>query len=77
MAKEFVYNKVKELGTLGNDTIEIGHFTVDGKENADKVYRVTHFTRKGNVEDSRATAICSISEAKELAEVLKGVIDNG
>ena len=73
MAKEFVYSKVKELGTLGNDTVEIGHFTVDGKVNADKVYRVSHFTRKGNVEDSRATAICSISEAKELAEILKGV----
>lgn len=73
MAKDFIYNKVKELGTLGNDTIEIGHFTMNGEVKNDKVYRVTHFTRKGNVEDSRATAICNTSEAKELSKILKGV----
>lgn len=70
MAKEFIYAKSKELGKLGDATVEIGHYTVDGKETPDKVYLVNHFTRKNGSEDSKATAICKISEAKQLGELL-------
>ena len=70
MAKEFIYSKVKELGTIENCTVEIGHYTVDGKEMPDKIYLVNHFTRKNGSEDSKATAICKIEEAKQLGEIL-------
>ena len=36
----------------------------------DKVYMVNHFTRKNGTEDSKATAICSIGEAKEIGKLL-------
>lgn len=70
MAKQFVYTKSKELGKLGDTTVEIGRYTVDGKEMPDKVYLVNHFTRKNGSEDSKATAICKLEEAKQLGEIL-------
>lgn len=70
MAKQFVYIKSKELGKLGDATVEVGHYTVDGKEMPDKIYLVNHFTRKNGSEDSKATAICKISEAKQLGKLL-------
>lgn len=71
MAKQFVYKKTKGLGKLDDKTtVEVGHYTVDGKEMPDKVYLVNHFTRKNGSEDSKATAICKISEAKQLSEIL-------
>lgn len=70
MAKQFVYTKSKELGKLGDTTVEIGRYTVDGKEMPDKVYLVNHFTRKNGSEDSKATAICKLEEAKQLGELL-------
>ena len=70
MAKEFVYNKKKEIGKLGESSVEIGHYTVDGKDMADKVYIVSHFTRKNGEEDSKATAICSVEEAPSLGKML-------
>lgn len=70
MAKEFIYSKVKELGTIENCTVEIGHYTVEGKEMPDKVYLVNHFTRKNGSEDSKATAICRVGEAKQLGKLL-------
>lgn len=70
MAKQFVYTKSKELGKLGDATVEIGHYTVDGKSMPDKIYLVNHFTRKNGSKDSKATAICKISEAKQLGEIL-------
>ena len=71
MAKEFIYKKTKELGKLGDKTtVEIGHYTVDGKEMPDKVYLVNHFTRKNGSKDSKATAICMVGEAKQLGELL-------
>lgn len=70
MAKEFIYNTTKELGKLGDATVEIGHYTVDGKEMPDKVYLVNHFKRKNGSEDSKATAICKLEEAKRLGEIL-------
>lgn len=73
MAKEFIYTKVKELGVLGDSTVEIGYYTVDGKKMIDKVYMVSHFTRKNGVEDSKATAICNLSNAKDLAKILTEV----
>lgn len=73
MAKEFKYSKTKELGKVNGVTIEIGHYTVDGKEMPDKVYMVTHFTRKNGTEDSKATAICKVSEAKEIGKLLMEV----
>ena len=39
----------------------------------DKVYMVNHFTRKNGNEDSKATAICAIGEAKELGKLLMEV----
>ena len=73
MAKEFIYTKVKELGTLGDSTVEVGYYTVDGKKMVDKVYMVSHFTRKLGVEDSKTTVICNLSNAKDLAKILMEV----
>lgn len=73
MAKEFIYNKTREIGTLGKNTVEIGHYTVNGKEMADKVYMVTKFSRKDGTESAKATAICSVAEANELGKLLMQV----
>ena len=73
MAKEFVYNKVCEIGKLGDQSVEIGHYTVDGKQMADKVYLVSHFTRKNGNEESKATAICTVDQAKVLGKILQSV----
>lgn len=70
MAKQFVYTKSKELGKLGESTVEVGHYTVDGKKMPDKIYLVNHFTRKNGSKDSKATAICKLEEAKQLGELL-------
>lgn len=70
MAKEFIYTKVHDLGKIGDKTVEIGHYIVDGKVMPDKVYMVNHFTRKNGTEDSKATAICAIGEAKEIGKLL-------
>ena len=70
MAKEFIYTKVQDLGKIGDKTVEIGHYIVDGKVMPDKVYMVNHFTRKNGSEDSKATAICAIGEAKEIGKML-------
>lgn len=50
MAKEFIYSKTREIGTISKNTVEIGHYTVDGKEMTDKVYMVTKFARKDGTE---------------------------
>ena len=71
MSKEFVYSKVKEIGRLGDQSVEIGHYTVDGKQMADKVYIVTSFTKKDGLIHSKATAICTVDEAKELGKILE------
>ena len=72
MAKQFVYKKTNGLGKLDDKTtVEVGHYTVDGKEMPDKVYLVNHFTRKNGSEDSKATAICKLEEAKALGELLR------
>ena len=73
MAKEFVYEKVQDLGKIGDKTVEIGHYIVDGKVMPDKVYMVNYFTRKNGSEDSKATAICAIGEAKEIGKLLMEV----
>ena len=71
MTKEFIYNKTKEIGKLEeNVTVEIGHYKVEGKNMPDKVYLVSHFTRKNGIEDSKATAICKVENAKQLGELL-------
>lgn len=71
MAKEFIYKKTNELGKLSDTTtVEVGHYTVDGKETPDKIYLVNHFTRKNGSEDSKATAICKLEEAKQLSKLL-------
>lgn len=73
MAKEFIYTKVQDLGKIGDKTVEIGHYIVDGKVMPDKIYMVNHFTRKNGSEDSKATAICTIGEAKEIGKLLMEV----
>ena len=74
MAKEFIYAKTREIGKLSeNATVEIGHYKVDGKDMPDKVYLVNHFTRKNGSEDSKATAICKVENAKQLGELLVGI----
>lgn len=74
MAKEFIYTKVKEIGKLGETTtVEIGHYKVDGKDMPDKVYLVNHFKRKNGSEDSKATAICKVEDARQLGELLVGI----
>lgn len=73
MAKEFIYKQTRELGKVNANTLEIGHFVVDGKEMPDKIYLVSHFTRRNGVEDSKATAICSLADAKEIGKLLATV----
>lgn len=70
MAKEFIYIKVQDLGKISDKTVEIGHYTVDGKVMPDKVYMVKYFTRMNGTDDSKATAICTIGEAKEIGKLL-------
>ncbi len=70
MAKEFVYEKVQDLGKIGESNVEIGHYIVDGKVMPNKVYMVNYFTRKNGNKDSKATAICGIGEAKEIGKLL-------
>lgn len=71
--REFIYSKTKEVGKLGNATVEIGHYIVDGKEMADKVYMVTSYVKKDRTEHSKATAICTVAEAKELGKLLSEI----
>lgn len=71
--REFIYSKIKEVGKLGNATVEIGHYTVDGKEMADKVYMVISYVKKDGTEHSKATAICTVAEAKELGKLLSEI----
>ena len=73
MAKEFIYNRTREIGTIGKNTVEIGHYTVDGKEMPDKVYMVTKFSRKDGTESTKANAICSVVDANELGKLLMKV----
>ena len=73
MAKEFIYHKTKEIGTLGKNTVEIGHYTVDGKEMPDKVYMVMKFPGKNGTENIKATVICSATDANELGKLLEQV----
>ncbi len=73
MAKEFIYSKTREIGTIGKNTVEIGHYTVDGKEMPDKVYMVTKFARKDGTESTKATAICSVADVNELRKLLEQV----
>ena len=68
--REFVYNRTKEIGKVGNATVELGHYTVDGKQMADKVYLVTGYKKKDGTEKSRINAICTVDEAKELGKLL-------
>lgn len=73
MAKEFIYEKVRELGKIGDKTVEIGHYIVDGYVTTDKVYLVTNFTRKNGNGESWERAICTIDEAKEMGKLLMEV----
>lgn len=73
MAKEFVYSKVKEIGKLGNQSVEIGYYTVDGKRMTDKVYLVAGYKKKYGTEKSRINAICAVDEEKELGKLLMEV----
>lgn len=76
MAKEFKYSMTRMLGTVDNDTVEIGHYTVDGQVMPDKVYRVSRFTRKNGAEGSRASVVCTLSQAAELGRLLLSVCDD-
>ena len=73
MAKEFIYNRTREIGAIGKNIVEIGHYTVDGKEMPDKVYMVTKFSQKDGTESTKATAICSVVDANELGKLLMKV----
>ena len=73
MAKEFIYTKVQDLGKIGDKTVEIGHYIVDGQATTDKVYLVTNFTRKNGNGESWERAICTIGEARELGKLLMEV----
>lgn len=73
MAKEFIYKQTKKLGKVNNATIEIGHYTVDGKQMPDKVYMVSHFTRRNGEEDSKATALCQVADAKAIGKLLMSI----
>lgn len=74
MAKEFIYTKVQDLGKIGDNTVEIGHYIVDGQVvTTDKVYLVTSFTRKNGKGENWERAICTIGEARELGKLLMEV----
>lgn len=74
-AKEFEYVSTQVVGTIGkaneaHKTIEVGHFVVDGKVNADKVYLVDHFFKRDGSMSSKANALCKVDEAKEIGKLL-------
>lgn len=71
--KEFIYNKIKELGMLNGTSVELGYYTVDGEDKPEKVYLVTRFMKKDGTEDMRANALCSIEDAPALGEMLCGI----
>ena len=73
MAKEFKYSMTRKLGTVGDSTVEIGHYTVDGQVMPDKVYMVSHFTRRNGDEGSKASAVCTVSQASELGRLLLSI----
>lgn len=73
MAKKFIYTKVQDLGKIGDKTVEIGHYIVDGQVTTDKVYLVTNFTRKNGNGENWERAICAIGEARELGKLLMEV----
>lgn len=73
MVKEFIYEKVRELGKIGESSVEIGHYMVNGQVTTDKVYLVTNFTRKNGKEENWERAICSVVDAKELGMLLMEV----
>ena len=53
--------------------IRLRFYTVNGKDMQDKVYLVKHFARKNGTEDSKATAICKVEDAKQLGQLLIGI----
>lgn len=69
-ATEFTYVSTKKLGNVGDKVLELGHYIVDGKENADKIYLVSNFTRRNGETGSKATAVCSLDEAKDIANII-------
>lgn len=77
-AKQFEYICTKVVGTIGNPadahkTIEIGHYVVDGKVNADKVYIIDHFFKRDGSMDSKATSLCKLSDAAKIGELLVSI----
>lgn len=79
MAKEFIYSKTREIGTIGKNTVEIGHYTVDGKEMPDKVYMVTKFSRKDGehyvTSADHEMELCSGEKLKQKQKLRQEIID--
>lgn len=71
--KEFIYNKIKELGMLNGTSVELGYYTVDGEDKPKKVYLVTRFMKKDGTEGMKANALCAIEDAPALGEMLCGI----
>lgn len=76
--KEFIYNKIKELGMLNGTSVELGYYTVDGEDKPEKVYLVTRFMKKDGTEGMKANSLCSVSlcsveDAPALGEILCGI----
>lgn len=70
MAKEFVYNKVCDLGELGDTSVEIGHYIVDGKQMADKVYLVAGYKKKDGTENHGSMQFVRLTRQKTLQSFL-------
>lgn len=74
-SKEFKYVVTKVVGTVGKEnevhkTVEVGHFVVDGNAYEDKVYIVDHFFKRDGSIDTKANALCKLSEAQEIGKLL-------
>ena len=77
MANEYVYTCTKVLGIIGDadkrhKVVELGHYTVDGTVNADKVYVWDYyFNRDGElVRSNRVGESVSMDLVKFIKEVM-------
>lgn len=65
---EYEYTVVREIGTLESGArVELGHYTVDGKEQSNKVYINTYYTDKNGKEQRSRGCLAKLSVADFLA----------
>lgn len=69
----FEYVMEEELGKLGKDSVELGHYIMNGEQKSSNVYLVSRFKKRdgsNGIDGYSATKLCKANEAKALAEML-------